>query len=83
MGSLGVNLEVAMFGIKLKTLKSSGRFYDLNIGFSLQTFTSTLNWVIRDQPVFVAIFGIKSNVLLRPLRNYAFIVFKNGNPEPL
>ena len=72
-----------MFGIKLKTLKRSGRFYDLNIGFSLQTFTSTLNWVIRDQPVFVAIFGIKSNVLLRPLQNYDFIVFKNGNPEPL
>ena len=63
-----------MFGIKLKVLKRSGIFYDLNEAVSPPTFTSPLNGVIRGQPVFIAIFGIKSNVMIRSLRKYDITV---------
>ena len=55
-----------MFGIKLKGLKKSGRFDDLNEAYSSLAFTPPLNRVIRGQPVFVAIFIIKLNVLMGP-----------------
>ena len=64
-----------MLGIKLKVLKRSGIFYDLNEAYSFPTFNPPLNGVIRGQPVFVAMFGINSKVLMRPLRKYDFIVF--------
>ena len=64
-----------MFGIILKGLKKSGRFNDLNEAYSSLTFTSPLNGAIRGQPVFIAIFSIKSNVLMGPLRKYNFNVF--------
>ena len=64
-----------MFGIKLKVLKRSGRFYDLNEAYSSPTFIPPLNGVIRAQPAFIATFGIKLKDLMRPLRKYDFIVF--------
>ena len=57
-----------MFDIKSKVFKKTGRFYDLNVAYSSQNVTPPSNWVIRCQPVFIAIFGIKSKVLIRPLR---------------
>ena len=68
-----------MFCIKLKVLKGSGRFNDLNEAYSSLTFTLPLNVVIRGQSVFIAIFCIKSKVLMR-----TFIVFLKGvilNPD--
>ena len=59
-----------MFGIKLKVLKRSGTFYDLN---EATTSTPSLNGVIRGQPVFIAIFGIKFKDLMRTLRKYDLI----------
>ena len=64
-----------MCDIELKILKRSGRFNDLNETYSSLTFTPPLNGVIRCQSVFIAIFGIKSKVLMRHLRKYNFIVF--------
>ena len=64
-----------MFDIKLKVLKRSGRFYYFNEAYSPPTFTPPLNGVIRGQLVFVAIFSIKSKVLMRPLRTYDCNVF--------
>ena len=68
-----------MFRIKLKALKKSRRFNDLNEAYSSLTFTLPLNVVIRGQSVFIAIFYIKSKVLMR-----TFIVFLKGvilNPD--
>ena len=56
-----------MFGIKLKVLKRSGIVYDLNVAYSSQAFTPSLNEVIRGHLEFITIFGIKSKVLMRPL----------------
>ena len=61
-------LKIAMFGMKFQALKRSGRFNELNEAYSSLTFTPPLNRVIRYQPVFIAIYGIKSKVLMRPLR---------------
>ena len=48
--------KVAMFGIKLKVLKRSGRFYDLKEYSSLAS-TPLLNWVKRGKPVEKAVFS--------------------------
>ena len=57
-----------MFGIKLKVYKSSGRFNDLNEADLSFTFTPHLNRVIKGQPVFIAIFGIKSKIFMSKSR---------------
>ena len=54
-----------MFGIKLKVLKRSGTLHDLTGSYSPQTSARPLNGVERDQPVNIAIFGIKSKVLVK------------------
>ena len=59
----------------LKGLKKSNRINDLNEAYSSLTFTPSLNGVIRGQPVFIAIFSIKLDVLMGPLRKYNYIVF--------
>ena len=64
-----------MFGIKLKVLKRSGRFNNLNETYSSLAVTPPLNGAIRGQPVCMAILCIKLKVFLRPLRKYNFIVF--------
>ena len=69
-----------MFGIKLKGLKKSGRLNDLNEAYSSLTITPPLNGVRRGQPVLIAIFSIKSNVLMGPLRKYNFPKWVILNP---
>ena len=61
-----------MFGIKLKFLKRSGRFDDLNEAYSSPTFISPLNGVIRGQPVFITIFGSKLKVWMKLLVRFLF-----------
>ena len=75
-------LKVAMFGIKLKGLRKSGRFNDLNEAYFIPNLHPTLGW--GHKPVFIAIFSIKSNILMGPLRKYHFIVFSKWvipNPD--
>ena len=59
----------------LEGLKEMWPIFDLNEAYSSPTFTPSLIGVIRGEHVFKAIFGIKSKVLMRPLRKYDFIVF--------
>ena len=54
-----------MFGIKLKDLKRSGTLYNLNGSHPSQASTPPLNGVRKAQPVNIAIFGIKSKVLIK------------------
>ena len=61
-----------MCGIKLKVFKRSGRCNDLNEAYSSLSFTPPLNGIIS---ACIAIFGIKSKVMMTALRKCSFIVF--------
>ena len=62
-----------MFGIKLKTLERSDTLYDLKGSYSNPASTPPLNGVKRGQPVNIAIFHIRSKVLMK-VRKYDLIV---------
>ena len=63
LGSLGgQHRKGAMFGIKLKVLKRSGRFYNLKEFHSPPASTPLLNGVKRGQPVKIAILSQEGSV---------------------
>ena len=75
-----------MFGIKLNDcVKEVFIIYDINVFHSPSASISPLNGVKTVQPVNIAIFSIKLNVLMRILRKYDFIDtmnFEMGRLDP-
>ena len=66
--------KVAMFGIKLKVLKTSGTLYDLNGFHSSPVSSQPLNGVIRGQPVNNPYLE-SIDVLMRTLKKMTLLPF--------